>query len=68
MIMHRDNAKEGKVQCREVESFGWEDVQQVCRRVEGFSRISWRNESLEEKGVNHVVGGMNDPLGLTILG
>jgi hypothetical protein len=51
-----------------MESFGWEYVQQVCRRVMGFDPIGWRNASLEEKGANHVVGGTNDLLGFTILG
>jgi hypothetical protein len=36
--------------------------------VEGFGPIGWWDASLKEKGVNHVVGGTNDPLGFTVLG
>ena len=33
VVVHRRSAKKGKVRCREVKCFGWENVQQVCRRV-----------------------------------
>jgi hypothetical protein len=44
-----------------------EAVQQICGGVEPFYPVASRNRSLKKQGTHHIIDGVNDAFGFTIL-
>ena len=67
VIIGGRGAEEG-VRRPRLEHFGWQNVKQVSGCLQSFDPVRWKKRSLEQKGAHNVITGMDDALGLTVLG
>jgi hypothetical protein len=60
------NSMEGEVWTDRTDCLGGEVIQQICGDVEPCYPVS-RNRSLKEQGTQHIIDGVKDAFGFTVL-
>jgi hypothetical protein len=61
------NSMEGEVRAGCADRLGGEAVQHICGGVELFYPVASHNRSLKKQGTQHIIDGVDDALGFTIL-
>ena len=51
----------------EIESLGWQDVEEGSRRGEGLDPVGRRHGGLKQQGANDIIYGANNTFSFTVL-
>jgi hypothetical protein len=67
MLIGGGDSMEGEVWTGHDDRLGGEAVQQICGGVERFYPVVSQNRSLKKQGTQHIIDGVKDALGFTVL-
>jgi hypothetical protein len=67
MLIGGGDSMKGEVWIGHVEHLGEEVVQQIYDGVEHFYPVVSQNRGLKEQGAQHIINGVKDTLGFTVL-
>jgi hypothetical protein len=67
LLIRGSDFMKGEVWTGRADRLGGEPVQQICGGAKPFYPVVSRNRSLKEQGAQHIINGVNDALGFTIL-